>query len=99
MFVPATQNKVLCCVFIMIAGATTANGLFHFVHGLLGYSDFSAPFAVITGGEIFTNISNMIWGLLNFAVATFVILSYRKTVPKVLFISSMIIGLHSSRFY
>jgi hypothetical protein len=91
-FAPATQNKMLCCVFILIAGETTANGLFHFVHGLLRYSDFPAPFTVITGGELFTNISNIIWGFLNFTVAIFVVLSYRKTVPMMLFILIFFIG-------
>jgi hypothetical protein len=92
MFAPATQNTLFCCVFILIAGATTANGLFHFIHGVLGYSDFPAPFAVVTGGVLFTNISNIVWGLLNFAVATFVTLSYRKSVAKPVFIIFFIIG-------
>ena len=92
MFQPASENRVICCIFIMIAGATAANGLFHFAHGFLGYSDFPAPFGVFVGNSMFTNISNIIWGLLNFAVTAFVSISYRKSVPKWLFAASCFVG-------
>lgn len=92
MFEPAVKNVFICCAFIFVAGATAANGLFHFVHGILGYSEFPAPFASIFDSRLFSNISNVIWGLFNFAVTTFVALSYRKSVPKWVFAVSFIIG-------
>ena len=92
MFQPTTENKILCCVLIFIAGATAANGLFHFAHGLLGCSDFPAPFGVFAGNSTFTDISNVIWGLINFTVTAFVILSYRKSVQKWMFIVNFLCG-------
>jgi hypothetical protein len=92
MFEPTTRNRLVCCVFALLAGVTSANGLFHFSHGILGYSDFPAPFAMMVNNSLFTNISNFIWGLFNFSVATFVILSYRKSIPQWLFVVCFITG-------
>lgn len=92
MFEPATKNVFICCVLVLVAGATTANGLYHFGHGILGLSEFPAPFAKIFGNGLFSNISNVVWGLLNFAVATFITLSYRKSVPKWVFAVCYVIG-------
>ena len=92
MFSPSTQNKLFCCVFVMIAGATAANGLFHFIHGLFGYSDFPAPFGIFVGNSMFTNISNVIWGLINFTVCIFVFLSFRKSISKWLFTVCFLVG-------
>ena len=92
MFDPATKNVFICSAFVFVAGATSANGLFHFAHGILGYSEFPAPFAKIFGSGSFSNISNAIWGLFNFAVAIFITLSYRKSVPKWVFAVCSIIG-------
>lgn len=92
MFEPTTKNMFLCCVFVLVAGATSVNGLFHFLHGILGYSEFPAPFAMVVINRLFTNISNIIWGLFNFSVATFVILSYRKSVSQWLFAGCFITG-------
>ena len=82
MFAPTTKNTFICCVFVLIAGATAANGLFHFIHGILCFSAFPAPFAKFVNSGFFTNVSNVIWGLFNFFVTTFVTLSYRNSLPK-----------------
>ena len=92
LFTPATDKVLVCCIFVFIAGAAAANGLFHFVHGIGRYSDFPAPFAVLMSSAVITNVANVIWGVINFAISVFVILSYRKSMPKWLVIISFLVG-------
>lgn len=42
------------------AGVMIANGLFHFLHGILGYREFPAPFAKVFGRGLASDISNMV---------------------------------------
>jgi len=80
------------CAAVFVGGATSANGLFHFAHGVLGYGEFPAPFARIVAGAVFSDISNVIWGLLNFSVSMFVTVAYRKALPKWAFVVCFVVG-------
>lgn len=74
------------------AGVVTSNGLFHFLHGILGYDEFPAPFAKVFGRGIPTDISNIVWGFFNLAVAYVLIIRCKKSDTKWTFILLFISG-------
>ena len=92
MFEPTSRSTIVRCVFVLVAGATFANGLFHFSHGALGYGEFPAPFAKFVNSSVFSDVSNVVWGLFNLAVTTFVTLTYRKSLPTWIFATCFVIG-------
>ncbi|MDE1992976.1 MAG: hypothetical protein KGI75_10770 [Rhizobiaceae bacterium] len=51
-----------------LAGALLANGVPHFVSGVLGRR-FRTPFVRVHGGEVSSAGLNVFWGWLNFVVA------------------------------
>ena len=65
-------------IYTFIAGVLTANGFFHFVHGILGFGEFPAPFAKLLGRGIPSDISNIVWGLFNFAIVVLLIKRYKN---------------------
>lgn len=79
-------------LYVFVAGVVTANGLFHFLHGILGYGEFPAPFEKLLGHGIPTDISNIVWGLFNFAVVFLLTIRYKKAVPKWTFVLLFILG-------
>lgn len=92
LFAPTYTRKSVCCLVVFVGGATLANGVFHFLHGILGYSEFPAPFAMLVEHRVFTNASNIVWGLFNFFVTIFIALSYRSSLRKFWFCLFLFIG-------
>ncbi len=80
------------------AGVVIANGLFHFVHGILGYGEFPAPFAKVFGRGFASDISNICWGLFNFIVAIVLIMRCRNSASKFTLVLFFIVGLIGMSF-
>jgi len=74
------------------AGVVTSNGFFHFIHGVLGYSEFPAPFAKLLGYGISTDISNIVWGFFNLTVAFILIIRSKKSATKWMLVLFFITG-------
>lgn len=74
------------------AGVLLSNGLFHFLHGILGYGEFPAPFAKVLGHGIPADISNIVWGIFNFTAAFVLIMRCRKSFAKWMLAFLLIIG-------
>lgn len=75
------------------AGVLISNGLFHFLHGILGYGEFPAPFAFVLGYGIPTDISNIVWGLFNFVAAFVLIMRCKKSATKWILVLLFIVGI------
>jgi hypothetical protein len=87
-----SESKKYRYIYVFAAGVVTANGLSHFLHGILGYGEFPAPFAKLLGHGTLTDISNIVWGLFNFAVVFLLIIRYKKSVTKWKFVLLFILG-------
>jgi len=96
------------CVAYFFGGAFMANAVPHFVSGVTGHP-FQSPFASPPGQGLSTSTTNVLWGLLNLAVA-YVLLSrvgtfdMRKTTHAVVFgvgvlIMSLLASRHFGMFY
>ncbi|GFP75810.1 hypothetical protein [Clostridium fungisolvens] len=85
-------SKIYGYILALAAGAVTSNGLFHFLHGILGYGEFPAPFAKVLGRGIPADISNILWGLFNFIAAFVLISRCKKSENKYIIALSFIIG-------
>ena len=72
-------SKAEGCVSAVLSGTVAANGLFHFLHGVLDYRDFPAPFAEVLGRGLTSDVSNIIWGLFNLILAAILVQRHRNT--------------------
>jgi len=75
------------------AGVLFTNGFMHFIHGILGLDDFSAPLSKLLGHGLPTDISNIIWGSFNFIIAFNLIKRCKKSLSKKLVVLLFIIGI------
>ena len=87
-----TMPAMNAVISALAAGVVTANGLFHFLHGALGFGDFPAPFGQLLGRGLPSDISNIVWGLFNLAVATLLALRSRKSIPFWKFTLFLVLG-------
>jgi hypothetical protein len=60
-------------VSYFLGGAFLANGVPHFVSGIMG-RPFQSPFAKPPGQGLSSSIVNVLWGFLNFVIAYFLII-------------------------
>lgn len=73
-----SQTKAESYVSAVLSGGVSANGVFHFLHGILNYRDFPAPFGAMLGGGLVNDISNIIWGLFCLSMALILIQRHQK---------------------
>jgi hypothetical protein len=73
-----SQTKAESVISALLAGVIGGNGLFHFLHGILNYQDFPAPFAAMLDGGFITDVLNVLWGLFCLTMSYSLIRRYRR---------------------